>query len=93
MEEGKKEDVPRNNPLFDPNVDDSNINEELTIESMLQVIDGETGGSLDVRQMLGIQNKDIKDNELRGKIENYSIIDSHKFREDEDRKGQDEMHY
>ena len=35
---------------------DDNINDELTIESMLQVIDTKTGKSLDVRRMLNVKN-------------------------------------
>jgi hypothetical protein len=55
---------------------DANINDELTIEGMLQVIDTGTGKTADVRKMLGIKPKDIKDEQLREKISNYSIINS-----------------
>lgn len=57
---------------------DDNINDELTIESMLQVIDTKTGKSLDVRRMLNVKNQDIKDPSLRKEIANYSIVDSSK---------------
>lgn len=60
---------------YDP---DDNINDELTIESMLQVIDTKTGKSLDVRKMLNVKNQDIKDPKLRKEIANYSIVNSAK---------------
>ena len=53
-----------------------NLNDELTIEGMLQVVDTKTGKAMDVRQMLGIKSEDIKDEKLREQISNYSIIDS-----------------
>lgn len=55
---------------------DENINDELTIESMLQVVDASTGKQMDVRRMLGINNDDIKDPKLREEISKYSIINS-----------------
>jgi len=60
-------------------LDDDNINDELTIESMLQVVDSKTGKTADVRQMLGIRSDDIKDTKLRQEISNYSILDSSKL--------------
>lgn len=61
------------------------LNDELTIEGMLQVVDTKTGKAMDVRQMLGIKSEDIKDEKLREKISNYSIIDS-QFMSPEERK-------
>lgn len=41
------------------------VNDELTIESMLRVKDSRTGKVVDVRAMLGINNNTIKNEELR----------------------------
>ena len=39
--------------------DENDINDELTIEGMLQVFDKGTGKQADVRAMLGVGNEDI----------------------------------
>jgi hypothetical protein len=66
-------------PKEEENSDDSgDINDQLTIEGMLQVLDTQNGQQLDVRRMLNIKNKDIKDPNLRAEISNYSIVDSTK---------------
>ena len=43
---------------------------------MLQVFDKKSGEKADVRVMLGINNKDIRDQNLREKMSLYSMIDS-----------------
>jgi hypothetical protein len=54
------------------------INDSLTIESMLQVKDNRTGKQADVRAMLGIHNKDIQDQQLKEVMSNYSLATSQK---------------
>ena len=55
------------------------VNDALTIEQMLQVKDNRTGKQADVRAMLGVHNKDIKDKKLQSTMQNYSMTDSQKI--------------
>ena len=64
--------------------DPNDINDELTIEGMLQVFDKGTGHQADVRAMLGIDNKDINDEKLRDEISKYSMKDSKLKKDGED---------
>lgn len=56
--------------------DENDINDELTLEGMLQVFDKGTGNQADVRAMLGINNEDIEDIKLREQVSQYSMVDS-----------------
>jgi len=51
------------------------INDALTIESMLQVKDP-SGKQMDVRAMLGVRNEDIKDQKLKSVMKDYSLVNS-----------------
>ena len=52
------------------------VNDQLTIEGMLQVRDSRTGKKADVRAMLAIQNHQIQDEDLREKMKKIGIKDS-----------------
>ena len=54
-------------------MDEGDINDELTIEGMLEVIDRNTGKKDDVRAMLGITENDIKDEKLKEALKPYAM--------------------
>lgn len=53
------------------------LNDRLTLEGMLQVVDASSGQTMDVRTILNLKDTDIKDANLRNelsKIENQSVV-------------------
>ena len=52
------------------------FNEMLTIEGMLQVVDASSGVAADVRQMLRINNEDIKDESIRASVKKCDLLES-----------------
>ena len=44
------------------------INDQLTIEGMLMVVDKKTGKKVDVRSLMGLEDEDVKDQDLKQKL-------------------------
>jgi hypothetical protein len=44
------------------------INDQLTLEGMLMVVDKKTGKKIDVRSLMGLEDEDVKDQELKQKL-------------------------
>ena len=62
----------------------SDLNDRLTLEGMLQVIDSSQGKAVDVRTILDIKDQDIKDENLRSqlsRIENQSVAGDAKLKD------------